>query len=167
MAASTNAVDIPSVATALAIPPIGPPASADEALLCALQFGDPTGVLGLVHDDDLAQPRLTPILTVIRTLSPGTVSPQLVLDELLRQGTPRDTVQSLPPIVTAGAPAHAAPRYAAAVVAYRFRRMAESLGQAMQSVELAEADLAQLVVQAAEKCTAVAGRLAQLRVMSL
>jgi replicative DNA helicase len=150
------------------MPPVGPPVDAETLLIGALLWSDTytADVLALVDDDDLSNPHAATILRVIRDMAAGraTCSPQLVIDQLTRQGLCRSCATLLN-AVTSGAGAGLVREYAAAVVAASLRRRIESAGTALTAAaaEMAEADLAVLVANISDACTGAAHRLARLR----
>lgn len=124
-------------------------------------------VLILVHDGDI-NPPLSTVLSAIRRLADCgvTPSPQLVLDELRRQGSlTRQVATTLMAATTSGACSSAARHYAAAVVAESLRRQMESAGSALSAAAgtAPEIDLAALVERAAASISGCAWRLGQLR----
>lgn len=148
-------------------PTAGTLPAAEELLLGALLYGDTTGVLALVVDDDLGDPGAAAVFATIRTVDArGTVAPALVLDELLRAGAATAPARRvLIAAATSGAVPEAARDYAAAVVAAALRRHTESLGNALVQVAAdgAESDLAALVANGAQRCADIARRLIALR----
>ncbi|WP_211145705.1 hypothetical protein [Mycobacterium interjectum] len=133
----------------------------------ALLWSDPSDVLDLVHDDDITDPQAAVVLSVIRRLHHAgkPVSPQLVLDELIRTGARRSTFKAVADAVASGACPESSREYAAAVVAKALRRRVESGGTALRSASRSatEAELAPLAAQVAATVTDTAHRLARLR----
>ncbi len=160
-----NCFDAPRITTA-AVPPAGPPPTADDLLVGSLLFGDPSGVLKLIRDEDLADPPTSAVLATIRALADRAVSPQLVLDDLTRRGEASPLVRrALITAVTAGAALGAAGDYAAAALAAALRRKVDSLGHALQQAadNASEAELGMLILNGANECAGLAGRLNVLR----
>jgi hypothetical protein len=145
-----------------AVPPVGPTPSVDDLLVGSLLYGDPCGVLDLVHDDDLADPPTSAVLATIRTLADRAVGPQLVLDDLMRRGEASPSVRrALITALTAGAALGAAGDYAAAALAEALRRKVESFGHALQQAadSASEAELGALIAHGATECAGLAARL--------
>lgn len=153
-------------------PPVGPLPAAEVLLLGALLWPrtgvDPSPVLALVADDDVADPAAGHLLGVVRSMldTGQPVGPVLVLDELTRRGGPsRQVGERLLAATTCGAVPEAINGYAAAVVAASLRRRAESAGVALSAAaaEMAECDLAPLAQRAAAAVVECAARLEKLR----
>jgi hypothetical protein len=169
LASSPRRGDGGSVITAQMVP-VGTPPSVAELLVAALLYSTPAeacAVLAHVSDDDIDWP-LVPVLSAVRRLSAAGVppSPQLVADQLRREGKlDRQVGVALASATTAGACGSAARHYAAAVVAERLRRLTESAGAALKSAaeSSAEGDLAPLAARAAAQVSDCADRLAALR----
>ncbi len=154
------------------LPPIGPLPNAELLLLGALLWprpgADPSAVLALLADDDLADPALAHLLGVVRSMveTGQPVGPALVLDELERQGGPSKPVGDLLlAATTSGAIPEVLREYGCAVVAAALRRRMESAGAALTAAadSMAEADLAPLAQRAVAAVTGCAARLEQLR----
>lgn len=149
---------------------VGPEPAVAEMLVGALLYSssaEAAAVLALVHDDDV-DPPLSTVLSAIRRLADCgvTPSPQLVLDELKRQGSlTRQVATTLMAATTSGACSSAARHYAGAVVAESLRRQVESAGSALSAAAgtAPEIDLAPLVERAAASISGCAWRLEQLR----
>jgi replicative DNA helicase len=125
-------------------------------------------VLEFVHDDDLENPTAAVVLSAIRTLAATsqTAGPQLVLDEVRREGRMKPAVaEQLWRATLSGAESAWRKEYGGAVLAESLRRRVESFGVALVSAsrEAAEPDLAPLVTRAAETVRDCAERLAVLR----
>ena len=118
-------------------------------------------------DDDIENPALAAVLATLR----GMVTrgqrhtPQLVLDQLTRNGVHRPVCKALIDATVCGASPEAVRDYAAAVLAAALRRQVESGGAALTSaaVESAEADLPVITATVAQRCADIADRLQQLR----
>ncbi len=154
------------------LPPVGPPPAAELLLVGALLWPrpdtDPGPVLALVADEDIADPAIAALLTVIRAmLAAGQpVGPVLVLDELQHRGGLTGGVgERLRQATTCGAVPEALRGYCCAVVAASLRRRVESAGAGLAAAaeSMAEADLAVVAQRAADVVTGCAARLDRLR----
>ena len=159
-------------ATATAqIQPVGPHPIVDTLLIGALLWAPiqiAVPVLGLVDDGDLEHPAAATVLAAIRALALAgkPTGPQLVFDELKRTGAATGPVlDHLRAAVTSGAEPLAVNAYAAAVVAFRFRRLVANIGNAMMTLAdvASEADIIQVVTNTAAQIIRISDRLAMLR----
>jgi hypothetical protein len=158
------------IPTSHQIPAVDAPAGLEHLLVGSLLWAVPdntAGVFHLVADDDFADPHLGVVWAALRdmVIRGESHSPQLVMDELTRQGVHRPVLTALMDATTSGACTEACREYAAAVVAAALRRHTESGGVALTSAaaDAAEIEIPVIAATITQRLNTTVHRLTQLR----